>query len=84
VNTVEQSPIGSLVPPVPLQPFLELQDDTITADTATIDDDNEVSAVRNNILESAGGAEQCGFLHLVVDGIVFQTQVRSTLKYIYI
>jgi hypothetical protein len=66
------------VPPVPLQPFLELQANATTADNSTtIEKGTEVSAVKKNALESAGGAELCGFLHLVVDGVVFQTQVRS-------
>jgi hypothetical protein len=67
------------VPSVPLQPFLDLQDGTTTASSTTSldDDDDEVSAAQKNVPESVGGAEQCGFLHLVVDGVVFQTQVRN-------
>jgi hypothetical protein len=76
VDTVEHTVIGMLVPPVPVKPFLQLQENAIASTTNSRSvDDNE--AVQNNVLDSTGGAEQCGFLHLVVDGVVFQTQVCS-------
>jgi hypothetical protein len=77
VDSVEHTTIGSFVPAVPLQPFLELQE--TTTGTAATTDDNQVIAAQKNVLDGAGGAEQCGFLHLVVDGVVFQTPVR--IKY---